>query len=242
MFFNYDSMAQMPTYGLVVTSIFVAGLFTYSFYNIFTTNANMNESLVNTLPNVDTIAELPESTFPVLEPNNIHQVDVGVQTSNIPVEASVQATNIPVDIGVQTTPNSLFSLFKDWLMEIFSVKSSQIPTPAEVRISNWLDNLSPIQHTPSVDVNSVVSVDVNSVVSVSNLQEVEPKFNESIALEYANSQTNFDIGSRAEYFNTISPQLDVELQLFMVNDTQYRFAVINDILLTLDPNIFNLFT
>jgi hypothetical protein len=217
----------------VVGSFIVGGIFTYSFYNyILFTTINKGESLVNTLPNLDSINELPESTLPVMQPNILHKIDVGVQTSNIQVEA-VQPGNLHIDVGVQTSSNSLFSMFKDWLMELFSIRSSQIPTPAEVRIENWLDNL---------DSSQVVSTPTaNSVVSLSNLQRVDPIFNESLALEYAKSQANFDIGSRAEYFNTISPQLDVDLHNIMINDTQYMFAVINDVLLTIDPNIFNLF-
>jgi hypothetical protein len=62
-----------------------------------------------------------------------------------------------------------------------------------------------------------------------------------VAEAIVNSQTKFDIGSRAEYFNTVSPQLDVELETVLINGTQHMFAVIQDALLTLDPNIFNLF-
>lgn len=220
----------------VAGSFIVGSIFTYSIYNYIFTTVNNGESLVNTLPNFDSINELPESTLPVMQPNILHKIDVGVQTSNIQVEAvpvAVQPGNLYIDVGVQTSSNSLFSKFKDWLLELISIRSSQIPTPAEVRIENWLDNL---------DSSQVVSTPTaNSIVSVSNLQRVDPIFNESIALEYAKSQANLDIGSRAEYFNTISPQLDVDLHNIMVNDTQYMFAVINDVLLTIDPNIFNLF-
>jgi hypothetical protein len=136
---------------------------------------------------------------------------------------------------MQTSAKVWYQSIKNWIMELISVRESEFQgqTPTEVRVEDWLDTLNLTQHTPSVD--------VKSVVSVSDLQVIESKFNEDLALEYANSQTNFDIGSRAEYFNTVSPQLDVELQNIVVNDTQYLFAVINDVILTLNPNIFNLF-
>lgn len=51
--------------------------------------------------------------------------------------------------------------------------------------------------------------------------------------------TNLDFTNLAEYFNMISPQVDVTLENIMVNDTQYLFAVIKDVILTLDPYIFN---
>lgn len=77
--------------------------------------------------------------------------------------------------------------------------------------------------------------------SVSNMVESVPNVDNNILLAYAQSQTNFDIGSRAEYFNTISPQVEVTLENIMVNDTQYLFAVIKDVILTVDPNVFNFF-
>jgi hypothetical protein len=58
MFFNYDSMP------FVVTTILVGGLFTYYFYNIFTTTASLqgNESLFNIIPNLDSV-NLAESAY-----------------------------------------------------------------------------------------------------------------------------------------------------------------------------------
>jgi hypothetical protein len=66
---NNDSMI------VVIAVIVVGGLFTYTFYNIFTTIAGVptynevavqTESLVNIKPSIDSISELPESTYPVL--------------------------------------------------------------------------------------------------------------------------------------------------------------------------------
>jgi hypothetical protein len=53
--FNFDSIGQVP---FVVTAVLVGGLFTYTFYNIFTTRQILksNESLVNIVPSLDTIS------------------------------------------------------------------------------------------------------------------------------------------------------------------------------------------
>jgi hypothetical protein len=80
MLLNNDSLILA---GLVVTSIYVGGIFTYSIYTMFTTTIN-NESLINTLSNVSentTPIPVPGPTpLSVLESSNIHKVDVGVQT------------------------------------------------------------------------------------------------------------------------------------------------------------------
>ncbi len=177
MLFNYDSM---PSYGLVVTAILVGGLFTYTFYNIFTTTQSIQgkDSLINTTAQqiiLDSINELPESNYPILESNNLHKIDVGVQTSDIHVagvaDAGVQATNIHVNTGIQTSARMWYETVKNWITELLSINSSEIQgvTPTEVRVETWLDNLNTIQNTPSVDVNSVVSVsDLQGVDSVSN--------------------------------------------------------------------------
>lgn len=73
MLFNYDSFIIA---GFVGTVIIVGGLFTYSAYNIFTTSATLNESLVNTsaisIPSENTIPiPVPDPTpLPVLGPGH----------------------------------------------------------------------------------------------------------------------------------------------------------------------------
>jgi len=82
MFFNYDSL-------FVVGSVIfiVGGIFTLSKYNIFTSVAsvatvNKGESLVNTIPNLDTVTKLPEgpeaAKLLVLEPSNLQYVEASV--------------------------------------------------------------------------------------------------------------------------------------------------------------------
>lgn len=140
MFFNFDSVP------LLVTSIIISGLFSYSIYNIFTTSTTLptynevgvqTESLVNTQPSIDTISELPETVYPVLQPN-------------------VLPDHLHVNVGVQT--KSLFAMFKEWLKETFSINSSDIGvTPTEVRVENWVGNLDSTQIVSTNSMNSVVS-------------------------------------------------------------------------------------
>ena len=122
MFFNNDLL-------IVVGSIIVGSLFTYTFYNnIFSTNS---ESLVNTLPSLDSISELPVAT--------INHVNVGVQTES----------------------KTLWSLFKDWLRDVFSVNSSDVGSFGQTKVNNWINNLDSTQ--------SIISQNVNSVVADSHL-------------------------------------------------------------------------
>lgn len=135
---------------------------------------------------------------------------------------------------MQTSVRMWYETVKNWVTELLSMRSSELQglTPTEVRVENWINNLDNTQLVSQNSINSVIS---NKIVEpVSNVGD-------NILLEYAQSQTNFDIGSRAEYFNIISPQVDVTLENIMVNDTQYLFAVVKDVILTLDPNIFNFF-
>jgi hypothetical protein len=114
MFLNNDLL-------LVVGSIIVGGVFTYTFYNNIFSTYN-SESLVNTTSSLDSIGpqatELSESTYTSIQPNNalaIHQM-----------EANVQTHNLHVDVGVQTESASLWSMFKNWLRKVFSVNSSDV--------------------------------------------------------------------------------------------------------------------
>src|SRR5919206_794486 len=99
MFFNYDSL-------LVVGSVIVFGIFTYSFYNNIFTTINNSESLVNTLPS--------ENTTPIPIPEPIpHSV---LDSSNIN----------KVDVGVQTDVTSFWLTIKNWFLNAFCIRSSEI--------------------------------------------------------------------------------------------------------------------
>jgi hypothetical protein len=139
MFLNNDLL-------IVVGSIIIGSVFTYTFYNnIFTTNNS--ESLVNTIPSLDSINELPVAT--------INHVNVGIQTES----------------------NSLWSLFKDRLRDVFSVNSSDVGSFGHNKVNNWINNLNPTQSLPSPNVISQASITnldtlVNVSDSVSNISAI----------------------------------------------------------------------
>ena len=115
-----------------------------------------------------------------LEPNNIHQVDVCVQTSNINVEAGVQAANIYVDTGMQTSARIWYETLKNWITELLSINSSEIQgaTPTDVRVENWIDNLDSTQLVSSPTMNSVTS-NMPNLIDVGPSQIGEPLFEHS---------------------------------------------------------------
>jgi hypothetical protein len=92
-------------------------------------------------------------------------------------------------------------------------------------VENWINNLDNTQLVSQNSMNSVISnTPINNLInvgeSVSNVGESVSNIGESILLEYAQSQTNFVIGSRAEYFNIISPQVDVTLEILEINQNR----------------------
>jgi hypothetical protein len=156
MLFNNDSM-------FIVTTVIVGGLFSYSFYNFFTITHNtpntivynevgiQTKSLIHTAPNIDTISELPETSYPVLEPNILHN-------------------KLYVETEVQTSYTSLWSMFKDWVKEVLNINSSDLGhTPTNIRVVNWVDNLDSTQIISSPTMNSVISaqnlVEINDSAS-----------------------------------------------------------------------------
>jgi hypothetical protein len=237
MLFNYDSL---PTNSLVVTAILVGGLLSYSFYNIFTTMNN--DSLINTTATqTSTLDSISEST-----------------------NTSILANPQYVDVGVQTEPQSTWQIVKEWFIDTFSINSSEITSIGNTRVNKWVSELDSSQSTPSQNTISEIShlnlsdtiqvadsaSNVSEVVSESSLQNLAEvgdsvsnnfNFTENVLLNYAKSQDTLDIGSRAEYFNSISPELEVDLLTVTENGLHYMFVVINDVILTISPNIFDFF-
>lgn len=127
-----------------------------------------------------------------------------------------------VDVGVQTGTRSSWELFKESFNNFFNLESSSstISTPTNVKVNTWMEELSSTQSVDLHDSESPLSIyrfgsDSSSIVpddsasqiteTVFNLQEISPINNIAVgaALAIVNSQTNFDISSRAEYFNTV---------------------------------------
>lgn len=172
MFFNYDSLAQiqMPLPVVVVTCI-LGGLIAYSSfstYNIFTTQS-INESLVNTVPNIVNVASQANSTIIPSE-----------NTIPIPIP---DPTTVPtpqyVDVGVQTDVTSIWLTIKNWFMNAFSIGSTDVGSIGYNNVQNWRNNLDSVQevslHDSEGPLSSIVNTHESELVpseSASNIGDI----------------------------------------------------------------------
>ena len=137
---------------IVVGSIIIGGIFTYTFYNnIFTTNNS--ESLVNTSstspldtnivtyisnstlqttapvthsPTLDTISNLPLV--------NLNHLDVGVQ---VQIDQGVQASS-HVNTGMQTSNRMWLESIKNWINDILGTSSNSNPNYVDVGVQTGI--------------------------------------------------------------------------------------------------------
>jgi hypothetical protein len=137
MFFNYDS------FEIVAIAFIVSGIFIQSYY-IISNSINKDDSLVNTLSPLDSV-------------NTV----ISENTTPIPVPGP-QASGQYIDVGVQTDiSGSLWVTIKQWFLEVFSVRSSELSSIGYNKTSNWNNNLDSIQ---SVDLhNSESSLSPQSI-------------------------------------------------------------------------------
>jgi hypothetical protein len=129
MFFNYD------LFEIVAIAFVVSGIFTYTFYN--SSGTVNNESLVNTNSmspaSLDSISKL-DSNIQLDNLPNLDYVEVGVQTTNIQVEASIQATTTYVNTGMQTSARMWLESIRNWINEILGTGPTPNPNPNYVDI------------------------------------------------------------------------------------------------------------
>jgi hypothetical protein len=221
MFFNNDLL-------IVVGSIIVGSVFTYTFYNnIFT--INNSESLVNTFSNSD--LSIKSNSLPIK-----YLIDASVQTNaNIQVEASVQAATTYVNTGMQTSARMWLESIRNWITEILGTT----PNPGYVdvgvqtnatttwqTVKQWFLEVCSIRNSDSslqqlVDPNDSAS-QVSEVISESSIQNVARVYDITDQEVLANFMEDPSVYS---YFD-------------ITDNIHY---IVSDTLLTVDPNIFNLF-
>lgn len=113
--------------------------------------------LTNSLPNyisaIDSITEIQDIDFPIMDPTVI------VQPNHYTVH----------EVGIQTTNSSLHHLFLRWFQEQFSLSSSEMDTMfQEVRVQDWVDNLegaAPVSSASTIlsDFNNADSFPFDSI-------------------------------------------------------------------------------
>lgn len=173
---------------------------------------NINESLVNTLPKLES----------------------NVQLDNLPKHGYV-------DAAVQTESKSLWQNFKDWLRDVFSVNSSDVGTFGHDKVDNWRNNINSTQSVDIQDSESSLTnikfgntsdlqnlVDTND--SVSNISEVLS--NNSVS----ESTRVYDI-TDPELLNLYMKDDTKEYQVI----DNIHYVVSDNISLSIDPSIADLF-
>nr|AQU12788.1 hypothetical protein [Thelephora ganbajun] len=211
MLFNNDA-------GMIVTAVIVFGMFTYSFYNNIFTTVHKSDSLVNTLPKLD---------------------------SN--VQLDILPSHGYVDAAVQTESKSLWQNFKDWLRDVFSVNTSEVGTFGHDAVDNWRNNLDSIQSVSLLDSETPITSPVGlasdvekalaPIDSASNISEVVSESNLQNLVGASNSVYDINIYNQEFLFkslNDISNYIDYS---YVIDGVTQAVLVTTDKILTFDPNI-----
>jgi len=227
MFFNYDSIP------FLITGIIVSGLFSYSFYNIFITN---NESLINTLP---------DQLSPVSTPNTLAENTIPIPVMDPTALPIMEPSNLQyVNVGVQTDVTSIWGIIKNWFLNAFSIRSSELGSLGQYNVNRWRNNLDSIQ---SVSLNdsetSLTSVISNSTVknlifpddSASNINEV---ISESNLQEVASIYQINDFDT----YNALISVPKAQFSHIIVDGVHQYFVKINNAILSVNPDILNYFS
>jgi len=230
MLFNYDSFIIA---GFVGTAIIVGGLFTYSAYNIFTTSATLNDSLLNT----SAISIPSENTIPIPVPD----------PTPLPV---IGPGHGYVDAAVQTDVTSVWGAIKNWFLEVFSIRSSEIDSIGINNVHKWINKLDPIQSVDlhdsespltSVSSNSTLRNLVNPDDSASNITEVVSESNLQDLVELTNSiPTHYNIVDFPTYSSIINTP-DASFTHIIVEGVHQYFVIVGNAILSVDPSVFNYF-
>jgi len=248
MLFNYD------LFEIVAVAFVVAGLLTFSIYKSSPIN---NESLVNTNSELS---------------NNL--VDVAVQTEiHIPVETTYVNTEMQtsprmwlesvrnwiteilgtpnnptgqhVDVGVQTNAPSLWGSVKQWFLEVCSVRSSELSSMGNGKVTKWRNNLESVQSVDLHDSESSLTTRVfgspDSFQSLVGPEDSASQISEIITESSLHVPTNsvYDINVYNQEFlynslNNASNYIDYN---HVINGINHTVLVIGTNILTVDPNI-----
>jgi hypothetical protein len=264
MFLNNDLLF------VAVASIFIAGgvVITYNFYNeIFPTTAIPGNNIAEQTSVIEsTNLQYVETSAQTI---NI-QIEVGVQASNTYVNTGVQTSarmwlesirnwineilSSPtslrgpgyVDAGVQTNAISTWQTVKQWFLEVCSIRSSQLSSLGQNKVTKWRNNLDSVQSVDLPNSESPLTsmafgspntgldklLDPND--SASNVSEV---ISESSLQIPSNSVYDINIYNQEflyESLNNVSNHIDYS---YVINGVTHAVLVTADKILTIDPNI-----
>jgi hypothetical protein len=259
--------------GMLITYTFYKGSTTVNNESLVNTNSSL-DSISNLDSNIQ-LDNLPNSQASFADQYvdvgiqtevNI-QVEASVQSANSYINTGMQtsarmwyqtvknwidellskpaATGQYVDVGVQAETRSTWQIVKDWFRETCSVRSSELTSMGNNKVTKWRNNLD---STQSVDLNDSESslttlkfgsdtelqnlVDPND--SVSNISEVISESSLQIP-----SNTVYDINVYNQEFiyenlNNVSNHIDYS---YVIDGVTHAVLVTADKIFTIDPNL-----
>jgi hypothetical protein len=238
MFFNYDSF-ELGAISFVVLGI----LTTYSFYNS-SAPINNNESLVNTLSKLDSnvqLDNLPSHGFVdatvQTEVVNTSYVNTGMQTSSRMWLESIKnwineilssSTSNPsvvegyVDVGVQTNGPSMWETVKDFFLQTFSVRPSDLTSIGHNKVEKWRNYLDSVQSVDLHDSESpLTSMAFGSPINSTLDKLVDPDESASNISEIVSEAHLQNVESSTRFYDMNNPA-DV---LDLMNDPTVVFGI-----------------
>lgn len=148
-----------------------------------------------------------------------------------------------VDVGVQTNGTSTWATVKQWFLEVCSVRSSDLSSMGENKVTKWRNKLDSVQ---SVDVNNSESPLTTITFHDPNDSTLDKLIdpNDS-ASQISEAVSESSLQNVERVYDITDPDI---LNLYM-NDETIAFEVINNIhyavsdniLLSVDPSIMSLF-
>jgi len=272
MFFNYD------LFEIVAITFVVSGIFLYNYTT--TATLNSGNSLVNTLSNSESSNNLAttsqlidvevqtEVIIPVESATTY--VNTGMQTSaRIWLESiknwineilsggspAISSHSGPgyVDVGVQTNDPTLsfWGQVKQWFLEVYSVRDSELSSIGENRINNWINKLDSVQEVSlhdsessltqfSLETDSPLQQLVNPDDSVSNISEVISESNLQIVNEVLSEAViPYNIND-VETYNHLLVLPDAKYSTVLIDGVQQSFIILGDAILAINPAVMNL--
>lgn len=201
MLFNYD-LFEIVAVGFVISGLLIVTMYKSSPIN--------TESLVNTISPLDSVnTVISENTTPIPVPD--------------PTPLPILGHNNPkyVDVGIQTdAPGSLWKTIKQWFLDVYSMRSSELSSMGQNKVENWKTNLDSIQSvdlhnsesslsTQSINTNLDKLIDPND--SASNIGEVVSNVSSNVSSVNTNDVVDYSyIEAFGQVVETITSQATIQ--------------------------------
>ena len=141
-----------------------------------------------------------------------------------------------VDVGVQTNAISTWDTVKQWFLDVFSIRSSELSSMGHNQVDKWRTGLDPIQSVDLKDSESPLTI--LRFGTDSSLQNL-------VVPDDSASQISEVVSEADKIYDITDP---VVLNLLMADETidfnvidNIHYAVSDNMSVSIDPSIINLF-